>query len=36
MARLLEKNGLRVVDMHALCLKAFFSKGLLLFVHAAK
>jgi ubiquinone/menaquinone biosynthesis C-methylase UbiE len=36
MACLLEKNGLKVVDMHALCLKTFFSKGVLLFIHAAK
>lgn len=36
MAYLLEKNQLRIVDMHALCLKTFFSPGLLLFIHATK
>ncbi len=36
MARLLEKNGLRIVEMRALCLKTFFSKGVLLFIHASK
>jgi len=36
MAGLLEKNQLRIVDMHALCLKTFLSPGLLLFIHASK
>lgn len=35
-ARLLEKNSLRIVTMRALCLKTFFSKGVLLFIHASK
>jgi ubiquinone/menaquinone biosynthesis C-methylase UbiE len=33
---LLERNGLKIVDMHTLCLKTFFSEGVLLFIHAAK
>jgi ubiquinone/menaquinone biosynthesis C-methylase UbiE len=36
MSGLLEKNGLRIVDMRSLCLKTFLSKGVLLFVHAEK
>jgi ubiquinone/menaquinone biosynthesis C-methylase UbiE len=36
MTRLLEINGLRIVDMRALCLKTFFSEGVLLFIHATR
>ena len=36
MTRLLEKNGLKIIDMRSLCLKTFFSEGVLLFIHAAK
>jgi ubiquinone/menaquinone biosynthesis C-methylase UbiE len=36
MARLLERHGLHVVAMQALCLRTFFNPGLLLFIHAAK
>jgi ubiquinone/menaquinone biosynthesis C-methylase UbiE len=36
MTRLLERHGLHVVHMQALCLKTFFSPGVLLFIHATK
>ena len=36
MRRLLAANGLHVVEMKDLCMKSFFTKGILLFVHAAK
>ena len=36
MARLLETNGLKIVDMRTLCLKTLFSDGVLLFIHAAR
>jgi ubiquinone/menaquinone biosynthesis C-methylase UbiE len=36
MRQLLTANGLNVVEMRDLCLKSLFTKGILLFVHAAK
>jgi len=36
MKRLLEKNGFELMEMEDLALKTFFTKGILLFVHAQK
>jgi ubiquinone/menaquinone biosynthesis C-methylase UbiE len=36
MRRLLKANGLEVIEMKDLCMKTWFTRGILLFVHAAK
>lgn len=36
MEKLLNENGLKVVEMADMCLKSFFVKGILLFVYAEK
>jgi len=34
--KLLGENGIRIVELQDLCLKNFFFKGILLFIHASK
>jgi ubiquinone/menaquinone biosynthesis C-methylase UbiE len=34
--QLLKINGLKIIEIKDLCLKSLFSKGILLFIHAAK